>query len=197
MPNDSATGGYLLPADAPAPAEDLDLDKIFQAAVRQITGLPGDLVRPRWQPNPPKQPEPHIDWCAIGITVTTPDDSPAITHHAENGGFSRLTRHEGIQLLASFYGPHCKSIAARLRDGIGIPQNMEALRAFTIGLVDIGEIRAFPELLNQQWVRRADMPLRFNRKITRDYAIRNVIAADIHLFDDTHVDETITVPPAP
>lgn len=197
MANDSSTGGYLPPADAPAPAEDADLDALFQSVVSNITGLPGSLVRPRWQPNPPKQPEPSVNWCAIGVIVTKPDAGPAITHLKDGQGSDRLERHEGIDLLATFYGPHARSLASRLRDGISIPQNMEVLKAADIGLVEVGEIRSIPELVNQQWVRRQDMGLRFRRKVTRIYPIRNVLAADIHLFDDTHVDELITVPPAP
>lgn len=198
MAQDSSTGGYLLPADAPAPEEDVELDGLFQSAVTNITGLPGSLVRPRWQPNPPKRPEPSIDWCAIGVTVQEPDAGPAIQHRGENGGAAQLERHEDIELLATFYGPRAKAFAARLRDGIAIPQNMEALQTSAIGFVEVGPIRAIPELVNQQWNRRYDMQLRFRRKVTRVYPVRNVIAADIHLFDDTHVvDAIITVPPAP
>ena len=197
MANDSSTGGYLLPADAPAPAEDAELDALFQSAVVQITGLPGALVRPRWQPNPPKQLEPSVDWCAIGVMVTKPDAGPAITHLKDGDGSDRLERHEDIELLATFYGPRARSIAARLRDGLSVPQNTEALQTSAISFVEAGDIRSAPELVNQQWIRRYDLTLRFRRKVTRIYPIRNVLIADIRLFDDMRIDETITVPPAP
>jgi len=196
MANDSSTGGYLLPADAPAP-EDAELDALLQAAVRDITGLPGSLVRPRWQPNPPKQPEPSVDWCAIGVMVQTPDDGPALLHQPDGSGATRLERHVDIEVLATFYGPRASAYASRLRDGLGIPQNLEALRASALAFVSAGAVRAIPEFWNQQWIRRYDLPLLLRRKVTRIYPIRNIVAADIHLFDDTHIDEVITVPPAP
>jgi hypothetical protein len=198
MVNDSSTGGYLLPADAPAPEEDAELDGLFQDSVRNITGLPGSLVRPRWQPGNPKQPEPGTDWCAIGVMVQTPDAGPAIQHRSENGGADKLERHEEIEVLASFYGPRRQSFAAKLRDGLSIPQNMETLQTSAIGLVGCGPIRSVPELVNQQWIRRSDMLMLFRRKTTRIYPVQNIEVADIHLFDDTtHVDEIITVPTAP
>jgi len=197
MANDSSTGGYLLPADAPAPEEDAELDALFQAAVRNITGLPGSLVRPRWQPGNPKQPEPGVDWCAIGVMVQEPDAGPALIPEGDGSGATRSERHEEIEVLATFYGPHRQAFAARLRDGIAIPQNMEALQTSAIGFVECGPIRSIPEIVNQQWIRRSDMLLRFRRKATHIYPIRTIAAADIHLFDDTHIDEYITVPPAP
>lgn len=197
MANDSSTGGYLLPADALAPEEDAELDALFQDAVRNITGLPGSLVRPRWQENPPKQPEPGVDWCAIGVMVQEPDAGPALIQEGDGSGATRSERHEEIEVLATFYGPHRSAFAGKLRDGIGIPQNMEALQTSAIGFVGCGPIRAAPERVNQQWIRRSDMLLRFRRKATRRYEVRNIAAADIHLFDDTHIDEVITVPPAP
>jgi hypothetical protein len=156
------------------------------------------LVRPRWQPGNPKQPEPGVDWCAIGVMVQTPDAGPAIQHRSANGGADQLERHEGIEVLATFYGPHRNSFATKLRDGISIPQNMEALQTSAIGFVECGPIRSVPELVNQQWAKRSDMLMRFRRKTTRVYPVQNIEVADIHLFDDTtHVDEIITVPTAP
>lgn len=197
MANDSTTGGYLAPEDAPAPAEDADLDALFQAAVRDVTGLPGALVRPRWQPTMPKQPEPSVNWCALAVTLITPDDGPAIEHLPQGDGAEQVVRHEELEVLTTFYGPQAQGFAARLRDGISLPQNMEALQTSAIGLTEVGRIRTAPELVNQQWIRRCDLVLYFRRKVTRVYPIRHIVAADVHLIDDTHIDELITVPPAP
>ena len=58
MSNTSATGGYL--AGQLAPLADDELDDAIQAAVASISGLPGDLVRPRWQPaGPSPRPAPR------------------------------------------------------------------------------------------------------------------------------------------
>lgn len=197
MANTSSTGGVLLPADTPAPAEDVDLDAIVQRLVASITALPGQLVRPRWQPNPPKQPEPAITWCAISVMSQRDDNAPYIRHNPGGEGSDTYIAHETFEALATFYGPQGQSAAAKLRDGVRIPQNVEQLRENEIAFIDSDPIRSLPELINQQWVRRYDIRLTFRRKVTRVYAIQNVLLADIHLFDDTHIDELIPVPPAP
>jgi hypothetical protein len=175
--NDSSTGGYLSPAVASPPLEDDALTAIFQQMIVGITALPGNMVRPRWQPNPPKQPEPTVNWCALGIAVQTPDDGPAIVHDGSGNGSDTYIRHEQIDVLASFYGPSAMQNAQLLSDGLAIPQNLEQLKANDMNSVDTGVIRAAPDLINEQWVRRYDIQLTFRRKITRTYAVLNILTA--------------------
>lgn len=193
----SGSGGYLLPGDLSSPVDDLDLDVLFQAAVVGITGLPGDLVRPRYQVNPPRRPEPDVNWCAISDVTDTPDASPWIESSGPDPGLILYWRHERLEVLASFYGPNGKRFAKIFRDGIWIPQNMEGLQANMISLVDVGAVTRASEFINQQWYQRYDVPLSFNRKIERIYPIERLTAADIHLFDDTFLDTVIPVPPTP
>jgi hypothetical protein len=185
----------------PVPIEDADLDAILQQVVTGVTGLPGSMVRPRWQPTPPKQPEPTVNWCAIGVIASTPDAFPYITHVSGAGitdpSADTFWRHELLEVLASFYGPQAKAYAGYLRDGLNLPQNCEVLVANQIAFVGTDVMRAAPDLINQQWVRRFDLPLQLNRKVQRVYAMPNILSANVHLFDDTgHVDDTITVPPS-
>jgi len=56
-----------------SPLMDAALDAVFQALVVGITGLPGTLVRPRWQPVPPTQPSVTTNWAAIGVTTNAAD----------------------------------------------------------------------------------------------------------------------------
>ena len=195
MANTSSTGGYLTPAGSALPAQDADLDDLMQAVVVGITGLDGAMVRPRWQPVAAKMPEPDTDWCALGVTVEDADAGPAIIHSSAGAGSDTYIRHENIQVLASFYGPHGMSYASQLRDGIAIPQNTESLRATDTSVVIGGEtIRAVPELINQQWLRRYDLVLNFRRKVTRTYAVQNITSVAGRLIDDTgHVNEPLTV----
>ncbi len=175
----------------PAPLEDEALDLVFQGVVVGITGLDGTLVRTRWQTIVPKQPEPTVDWCAVGVLTATPDASPSIVHQGTDDGADISVRHEDLEVVASFYGPNCKANAGLLRDGLGIPQNVEQLEAQGISYADCGPLRSLGELVNQQWIRRCDVLLTFRRAVTRVYAVENLVGADVHLFDDTtHVDET-------
>jgi len=175
--NDSSTGGYLGPAVATPPLEDAELDAVFQQLIVGVTGLPGPMVRPRWQTTVPKQPEPSVNWCALGVTVLPPDAGPAITHNPTGDGTDVYVRHQTINVLASFYGPNCGQNSQMLLDGLAIPQNLEQLKANDMQSVTEGDRRAAPDFLNQQWIRRYDVTLVFSRKITRTYAVRNLNSA--------------------
>ncbi|MCY1560934.1 hypothetical protein D9M68_981320 [compost metagenome] len=59
-----------------------------------------------------------------------------------------------------------------------MPQNSEAMRAKNMAFVEVGEIIAAPELINQQWVRRYDLRIRLRRKIERTYPVLNILSAD-------------------
>jgi len=178
MANSSATGGLIAPVAETPPLTDDALDALFQVAVAGITGLSGTMVRPRWQPVPPKQPEPSVDWCAIGITDITPDEGPSIQHvgslvgQVGEVGRDDFKRHETITLLCTFHGPLGMRYAAKLRDGIGF--------------VESGPIRTVPELYNQQWIRRFDLVLIFRRKVSRTYPILNILSADPVNTTDNH-----------
>lgn len=71
--NTSATGGYLLPANQfPLPAN-LSFKQFLQQVFVGLSGLPGNLVFPRWQVAPPKQPDLYTNWMSIGVTSIKPD----------------------------------------------------------------------------------------------------------------------------
>ncbi|UCL89316.1 LIC_12616 family protein [Pseudomonas sp. HS-18] len=177
MANTSASGGYLTPAGTPTPADDA-LEDILQPMVAGITGLPGKMVRPRWQPGNPKQPEPSVDWCAIGVMHTKQDANPAIEHDSAGDGADQYQRHQDVILLATFYGPNAQAYGQLLSDGMYVPQNSEALRAQNLAFVEAGDLIAAPDLLNQQWVRRYDLRIRLRRKIERTYPVLNILSAD-------------------
>jgi len=173
--NDSSTGGYLAPF-APPPPDDADFDKIVQAAVVGITGLPGNLVRPRWQPVAPIQPEATVNWCAIGVISYAPDANAAFLGSTD-GQSQSSQRHEAIELLASFYGPSASGYAHLMRDGIAVGQNRDALRASGVAVVGTDVIRPVPELLNQTWRRRFDLPISLRRQVDRTWPILNILSA--------------------
>lgn len=184
MANTSATGGYLSPTVVSPPAEDADLDAVFQPLVSGVTGIDGTLVRPRWQTNTPKQPESSVNWCAMGVTIIRPDAGPYIEHIGAGNGQDNMQRHEEINVACTFYGPLAGANAALLRDGLSIPQNTDLLRLQGIGLIDCDEVRAVPELVNQQWIRRFDVAARFRRQVKRSYPVLNILSAPVTLISD-------------
>lgn len=187
---DSSTGGYLTPAVASPPEEDDALDDLVHDLIAGVTALASDLVRPRWQPNVPKQPEPTVNWCAFGVSEQPPDASPAIVHNGDNGGSDTYIRHGEISVQCSFYGPGAKGYAQMLIDGLGIPQNREQLAAYDMAIVGTSGIRAAPDFVNQQWVRRYDMTVTLRRKITRTYAVLNL--ASVQATTTTDASKPVT-----
>lgn len=186
MANTSATGGYLAPAVESPPLTDDALDALFQGAISAITGLAGQYVRPRWQAVPPKQPEPAVDWCAIGVMAVDSDAGPSITHAGTGDGQDDYARHEDISVLCSFYGPLALRYALKARDGLCILQNSESTGG--VRFISSDPIRPAPEFINQQWVRRYDLALTFRRKVSRTYPILNILSADPALTADNHGD---------
>lgn len=192
--NDSSTGGYLSPTGT-SPLADADLADAFQAMVVGITGLAGKMVRPRWQPNPPPQPEASIDWCAIGVQPVETEGSPYIAHDGSGDGSDSVTQWETVEVLASFYGPAGQANAIRLRDGIVVPQNCEGLLANGIVFVEARRVVQANALVNQTWFPKYDLALTFRRQVTRTYPILNLLSADGTIGDGIAPDQPFEVEP--
>jgi hypothetical protein len=87
---------------------------------------------------------------------------------------------ENIQALFCFYGPGGSAMATRFRDGMFIEQNSDTFRRISgLSLVDAGEIRNLPELINNQWVRRYDLTVTLSRKNTRTYNVKSVVDPNV------------------
>lgn len=180
---DSSIAGFLLPTSA-APQDDAALEDILQTLIVGVTGLPGNMVRPAWQPIVAVQPEPNVNWCAIQILAIAPDFNPFIAHDPE-ALTDTLQRHESINVLLSFYGPAGQSNASLARDGLYIIQNHDTLKPYDMALDAPAMIRSVPEQINQQWVRRFDLEVTFRRQLTRVYSVLNLESALIDLLTDT------------
>lgn len=183
MTNTSATGGYLAPEGTVA-ADD-DFLRIIQLAIVGITGLDGKKVKAVWQPDPPPKEDLNVDWCGYRVESTDPNWTGAIIHHPEGEGTDELRRHETVNLLVSFYGPHSEAYGGILRDGMLIPQNMEALKAQGIAFLEAGRLMNAPEYVNNQWVSRRDLTVKLRRVVSRTYAVLNVLSAEGEIVADT------------
>lgn len=74
--------------------------------------------------------------------------------------------------------------ATRFRDGIMLSQNNVELNKFNLTLGSHSQIRAFPELINNQWVNRFDFTVHLRRKVVRRYYIKSVKDADVTFFGE-------------
>ena len=179
MSNDSASGGFLAPETVLAPDGD-GLDDALQALVAGVTGLPSNLVRPRWQPENPQQPPRTVSWAAVGVTSQTPDANPYEAHDPTGDGgigTDQVQRHETLDVLVSFYGPASQMLGGILRDGLFIAQNRDAARAQGLALVDVGPLLRVPSLIGTVWLNRIDVSITFRRQVNRTYPIRTLVSA--------------------
>lgn len=181
MSNDSTAPGYLTPLSA---SQDYDetLERELSRWVKALSGLPDGMVRPRWTPLQPALPPADKNWCGFGIIGFNSDNAPAFAQQSDDS--NQLWRHEVIETLASFYGPQSQSIATLFRDGMTVEQNNETLKQNELSLADYSELTAFPELINNQWVRRYDITVRLRRKIIREYGIKSLVDAPVSFFGD-------------
>lgn len=79
--NTSATGGYVT-SRPPEPADAEAVEVELQRQAVALSGLEPALVRPRWQPLPPIQPDAEVTWMAIGVVRVEADDHPYIVHRS-------------------------------------------------------------------------------------------------------------------
>lgn len=181
MTNTSATGGYLLGVEAALPGG-LNVVDFLQAVISGITGIGGDLVRPRWQIDPPKIPDISVDWCAFGITNQKGDANAYFQMEVSD---AYLSRHEELDIFCIFYGPNAHSNAGALRDGLQLSQNREKLYLAAMGFVDSSDITSAPEKINERWFNRADMTIKITRQIIRTYQVLSFLSANGEIITDT------------
>jgi hypothetical protein len=164
------------------------LENYVQQFVAGVAGLPGELVRPRWQPEPPNLPTLDVTWAAVGIVQRRPIGIYAWVGHDPNAdggqGLDKMQRHEEMDLLCTFYGPDSDVVASNLHDGCMIWQNKSELRLNGMAFVEITEAIRMPEMIKNQWVDRVDKTIVLRRIILRDYRVRNQLWAGGSIIAD-------------
>ena len=188
--NTSATGGYLLPYNAPAPLEGQDLLRFLQPIFVGITGLPGTSFFPRWQ-FPDVANLPTGPWAAFGVVKRSNPKFSYQRHVPQSGNMpehDEFQTHETLEILVSFYSPDGTAdyYAALLRDGLYIPQNLAILNTQNASLVDTGELRTVPSLVKERWLYRVDLPVRIRRQIVRWYAIQDLVAINVTVNNESY-----------
>jgi hypothetical protein len=198
--NTSETGGFVH-EQPPLPPNAKVVEEVFQEMVATLAELPGNLVRPRWQPTPPVQPPVETNWAAVGIISTEADEFPWIEHvqgdeTTGTPGYDIMRRHQTITAMVSFYGPEAEDNAQRMRDALYIPQNCEPFSLRIQGKVhSVADFNRAPELVNQQWLNRIDLKLTVRQQVDRVYPIRDLVAAQIKVIADTGLSTDVPVTP--
>lgn len=199
--NDSTTGGFMLPVDI-EPQNDTALDDAIHSTVVGLTGLSNELVRPRWQPNPPNQPMHTTDWAAFGVISAEPDAFAYEGHSSSMSGnvdtsTSVVERDELLYVLCSFYGPNAARNDARLRAGLQIVQNRFALAAIHVGVVEYQKPTRIPSLMKESWVPRVDATLVLRRRSVHTYQVRSVESPNGMLDNEDYLTPILYKPDQP
>lgn len=177
MTNSSATGGYLTPEASPAPLEGDAFEDFLQEVIVGISGLPSDMVRPRWTPEPANMPASGTNWAAFGISSWNADTYAIEQHSGLSDGSEILIRQETDEVLVSFFGPDAASYMALFRDGLQVSQNRYALSAAGVVLQKTGDPVNAPMLMKEKWMRRIDLPVTLRREIRRSYQVLSLLSA--------------------
>lgn len=187
--NTSATGGYL-PEVARRPPDADTVQKALQQMVAAISTLPGELVRPRWQPMPPVQPDVTVTWASVGVQRVDADEYPYMKHVSDKAlqpgmppGYSIMQRHATLTVVCTIYGPAAEDVAGMLRDGLYVAQNFEPVRSLGLKLRTVHDLARNPELVNQQYINRVDLSLEFRMQLDRVYPIFDLDGADVTITD--------------
>lgn len=173
MANTSATGGYLTGAET-----SFDPNHFFHDLIMNLTGIDKTLVRPRWQPNPPTMPSSNTNWCAFGVSELAGDDSAYLNKNTT--ATAKLERHEFYSVLCSFYGSNARDNARKMRDGLEIGQNREAMYLSNVGYKNCSSLTHAPENINDVWFDRYDITFEFARQSIKTYNIEDIAHASVY-----------------
>jgi hypothetical protein len=179
MANDSSTGGYLVPSSTGGDLNDLALAIFLQQIVVGICGLPGNMVRPRWQPEPPNIPDFGTNWAAIGPGTRKRDPFSATIHDPSGDGSSTVVRNRTMEILCSFYGPQAETNSELLAMGLEVSQNRELMQLQGFNIVSgAGDSIIVPILIKQRWQYRVDLPFTVRQQQKYTYPILNLEGAE-------------------
>lgn len=190
MATNSSQAGFL--ASFTVIPMDKQLEDILNPTIAGITGLNGDTqVRPRYQEDPPTQPDRSVDWVAFGVNRVLSENWAAVVENANQT--ASVIRYQELEVLFSWYGPNGSSYAEAFRDGLQIGQNRDLLNQNDIGLIDIGEARKAPALFKEKWLTKYDQTILFRRRTERVYPILTLLGYGITLNTDPVGETPITI----
>ncbi len=174
MSGNNPTDGGMYQTSGDNFSEDRDLDLIFGDWVSQVTGLPRNLCRRRWQESAPTQPPRDTDWCAVGVTQIDPDQNTQAGYVSDD---YTVRMHETISVLFSFYGLNATQNAMTMRVGLTIDYNRSVLTNNGLVFLRSSQPVRVPAIINQLTLMRTDINVQFRRQEKRVFPIKSVLSS--------------------
>jgi hypothetical protein len=177
MGNTSATGGYLIPSSTNGDLNDVALAKFLQQVVVGIVGLPGNMVRPRWQAEPPNIPDFGTNWASIGPGRRQREPFSA-SIQSDGGLTTRIIRNRTMDILCSFYGPLAETNSELLAMGLEVAQNREVMQLAGFNIIGgVGDSTIVPEMLKMRYQYRVDVPFTIRQQQQYTYSVLDLLSA--------------------
>lgn len=164
---------YIQPTSTVPVPNGLTLTQYIQTILVGLSDLPGNMVRPKWQRDPPSQPD--VNWLAFGIDVTTPDANSYVGLNSQGNVESQ--RHSRLEIGCAATGPRCLELYGLIRDGFQIQPNLFTLRAANLGFVEVTRGVHIPDLVNEKFIDRILFSVVLNHETIRIYPIPTLVSA--------------------
>jgi hypothetical protein len=171
---------YMKPVSTTSLPKSLTLTQFIQTVFVGISGFPGQLVRPEWQPEPPKEPDLPVNWMAVGIKEAIPDANSYITLNSEEQGVSQRTKL--LEVTCSIYGPECVDNYMLLVDGFQVPANLWSLFQANMGFVEVTRAVRMPDFVNERWIDRIVTSVFLRYLEQRTYPILSFTSASGQIY---------------
>lgn len=198
MSNNSSTGGFLKPNPQPPALDTTPAGLTFVQFIQQVlvgmSGFPGNLVRPQWQKEPPKQPDIDTDWLAFGLGDVTADNNAYVAIDSDGSNNPGLQRNELVPITISVYGPKAYDNVTLIRDGFQLTQNLVSLRQAKVGFAYDNPARHLPDFFNERWYERWIMEIYLRRQVQRVYPILTFLSASGTIYAETGNQQTTQLP---
>jgi hypothetical protein len=186
--------GYVAPSSISGEINDQVLRRFLQSMVVGVTGMEPEFVRPRWQPNPPNEPDFEQDWAAIGVTRRERDTFAAVIHTTVGDeGTDTVIRNEILDVLCSFYGPNSEANSELFAMGLALEQNRYVFTVNGFGLVAVDDSLIVPALIKERWLWGVDVPFRVRREQEYSYPVNNLVKAVGTIYTDAEISVPILV----
>lgn len=169
---------YIRPYSSAQLPGDLTVTQFIQSVLVGLSGLPGTMVRPKWQAEPPKNP-PGIDesWISFGINLGIQNNDPYIATSPTDNTAIVSQRQQALDVGISIYGPLALEIFGIIRDGWHIPQNTQALTAANMGFTSMAPARSIPDLQNGRFYNRVETSVVLQQQVNRTYKVPTILSA--------------------